>query len=401
MNTPSSSRRLAAGVSLIEALVALAVMAFGILGVVGMQSTLRSNADLSRQRSEAVRIAQEEIERLRNFAVLRASDAASGQFSFEEIVAAPSASAAASDANTTFLIQTLVPGGSASDPLADVRQVRVLVSWADRSTTTPNQQVELTTAIAAFPPEVSALHAMRTDRTPLQQPFGRHSAVPPAATNNGDGTSSFLPPGLTGVTWVFNNATGFITQICSPICVTGNRWLLSGIVAFAIGDEPGSSEAEVPSDPVVTGLTIGVLMSQPSAGTTVTCATQTVGTNRLSYFCAVPTTATAPRTWSGRIVFGGIPIADTLSVAAETSYKVCRYTPDERQITALADIPVDESLSSYNSRHPYSFWRVSGPQQNKNFLVISAGNGSTPFSCPDENTATLIESNTWPHAPIS
>ena len=50
------------GVSLIEALVALAVMAFGLLGVVGMQSTLRVNADVSRQRAEAVRMAQEKME---------------------------------------------------------------------------------------------------------------------------------------------------------------------------------------------------------------------------------------------------------------------------------------------------------------------------------------------------
>ena len=47
----NSTRWRATGVSLIEALVALAVMAFGILGVVGMQSNMRTGADISRQRS--------------------------------------------------------------------------------------------------------------------------------------------------------------------------------------------------------------------------------------------------------------------------------------------------------------------------------------------------------------
>ncbi len=56
------------GVSLIEALVALVVMTFGTLAVLGVQSTLRMNGDTARQRAEAVRIAQETIERRRSFA---------------------------------------------------------------------------------------------------------------------------------------------------------------------------------------------------------------------------------------------------------------------------------------------------------------------------------------------
>ncbi|MDP1533833.1 MAG: prepilin-type N-terminal cleavage/methylation domain-containing protein, partial [Rubrivivax sp.] len=42
------------GVSLIEAVVALAVLAFGMLGLVGVQATLRGNADIAKQRAEAV-----------------------------------------------------------------------------------------------------------------------------------------------------------------------------------------------------------------------------------------------------------------------------------------------------------------------------------------------------------
>ena len=53
------------GVTLIEALVALAVMSFGMLAVVGVQATLRVNGDVAKQRAEAVRIGQEAVERLR------------------------------------------------------------------------------------------------------------------------------------------------------------------------------------------------------------------------------------------------------------------------------------------------------------------------------------------------
>ena len=43
------------GVSLIEAIVAMAVMAFGMVAIVGLQGTLRQNSDIAKQRSEVER----------------------------------------------------------------------------------------------------------------------------------------------------------------------------------------------------------------------------------------------------------------------------------------------------------------------------------------------------------
>ena len=65
-------RRRIRGVSLVEALVALAVMSIGMLALVGVQSTMRLNSDLAKQRTEATRIASEEIERMRSFISLGA-----------------------------------------------------------------------------------------------------------------------------------------------------------------------------------------------------------------------------------------------------------------------------------------------------------------------------------------
>ena len=58
------------GVSLMEAVVAMAVMGFGMLGVAAMQSSLRQNADIARQRAEAVRLAQDVVERYRGYSVI-------------------------------------------------------------------------------------------------------------------------------------------------------------------------------------------------------------------------------------------------------------------------------------------------------------------------------------------
>ncbi len=400
LHSHHSTRRLAAGVSLIEALVALAVMAFGMLGVVGMQSTMRAGADISRQRSEAVRIAQEELERLRSYRVIRASDAASGQLAFEGIAAAAAASVAASNANTTFFLETLVPAAAASDAMAPVRQVRVIVRWADRSASAANQRVELTTAIAGLPAELSALHATRTDRTLLAQPYGRNAAIPRAAVDQGNGTSIFTPPGLTGVTWHFDNVSGRIA-LCESPCPF-NRQLLSGYVAFATGGAPTSAEAENPADPVVS-LSMEVVVTLPATPLPQACATESVGTDRLAYYCALPTNAA--RLWSGRVQFGTLSLSGTTADSTSTNYKVCRYTPHgiaDRNLVPSAESDFSgQTISEYNAQHPYGYYRVNGPLMNKNFLVISAGDNTTAYDCPDENTSTPLESNTWPHQPIS
>jgi Tfp pilus assembly protein PilV len=393
MTSHRSSRR-ARGVSLIEALVALAVMAFGMLGVVGMQTTLRSSADLSRQRAEAVRLAQEEIERVRNYSALRASDAAPGQLAFEEIDDVAAAAVAASATNTTFTRATEVAASSASEPWT--RHVRVSVGWVDRRD--QPQTVELSTVVSGFPLQMAALPGLRTDRGPLQQPLGRNPNIPRGAVDEGDGTSRFVPPGgPSDRSWIFNNTTGLITRICQPAttCTASNRWLLSGIVAFATGDEPTAAEAASPGDAAF-AMSIRVVLTLPAVPDEA-CTTELTST-RVNYFCAVPLTAALR--WSGRVAFSGFTRSSTVADNDPARYKVCRYTLDDRNWMGAAR-PTTETAEFYNNRHPYRYLLNTTPQLNKNFLVISAGDGTAAFGCPDEDTSTLIETNTWPHDPPS
>ena len=64
------AQRRVLGASLIEALVAMLVMALGLLAVTGIQSRLRQSGDAAKQRTEATRIAQAEMQRLRSYSVL-------------------------------------------------------------------------------------------------------------------------------------------------------------------------------------------------------------------------------------------------------------------------------------------------------------------------------------------
>src|SRR6478736_274233 len=66
----TSARPRPRGIGLIEALLALLAMAFGMVALVQLQSHMRRSADQARQRGEAMRLAQQHLEQLRDYALL-------------------------------------------------------------------------------------------------------------------------------------------------------------------------------------------------------------------------------------------------------------------------------------------------------------------------------------------
>ena len=393
-----NSRSLSRGVSLIEALVALAVMAFGLLGVVGMQATLRYNADISKQRSEAVRMAQQQVEDLRAFGTL----AGTAEWDYADIasVATATVPTPAGFANTTFNITTTVANPVATD--AQFKTVAVSVDWLDRRTDGSGtaQSVKLTTAIAAVAPALGATLGLPGDRAAPQRPRGRHPTIPPAAVDLGGGTSSFAPPGApSGTSWTFVNATGQITQVCTPTCTTLKGWLLSGYIVFATGAAPTPAEAESPSDakPLSHIVSVDVTAATtPAPASSPVCFAST-STLSVNYFCLVPTKP-SNSTWSGRSVLGifdistsATSIAGLLSDTASSNFKVCRYTPE-----------ASHTPTGGNAAHPLDYTDVGGSLINQNFLVITAGSGTAAFGCPGDDTGTpLVNGNTFAHQPIS
>jgi Tfp pilus assembly protein PilV len=380
------------GVSLIEALVALAVMAFGLLGVVGMQSTLRFNSDVSKQRSEAVRMAQEQVESLRSFNAL----AGTADFDYADIatVAAASVSVPTGFANTDFTILTTVTNPATDAP--QFKTVEVEVSWLDRRNTgTPNQSVKLLTTVAGVSPELGATLSLPGDRAAPARPRGLNPTTPPGAVASGfgDGRSLFSPPGAGTRTWVFNNVTGQIERVCSTTptdasytgCSTLAAQLLSGYISFSTLSTPS---ATAPTDTSVpSGHTVGVQMTattSPTPSTAPECFTQVVSSPfTVAYFCLVPTRALAPNTWSGRSEVTLINTSTSTSAIPGT-FKVCRYTPE-----------ATHTPTGGNAAHPLDYVAVSRALINQNFLVIGASH-----SCPADTTPPGL-GNTFPHQPSS
>ena len=418
-----SARKQQRGVSLIEALVALAVMAVGMVGLVGVQGTLRANSDVSRQRAEAVRLAHQAIEDQRSYSLLVTDTSNPAYLSYDQIAPITSEAIADPDAvngfiyNTTFTrkrtVNTLtssVPGGQ-----SESKSVGVTVSWKDRSD--QDQWVSLSSLITKVAPDLPATMSVPADGNPTRQPLGRNRGIPPLALDLRDGTSGLLPPGApAGVAWRFDNASALIT-LCTTTaastaalttanitCGSSYAVLLQGYVRYQVN--PSQTQANVdaaagnpisPRPAALTPLIVRVHQTLPNTLIGwVDCFMdyQTVSSPLAfytSYYCAMPVIFvpnTAPPTWSADAVslqdanvsppsspstVAGLPFAATLAEVDPAQYKVCRYW------------------------NPVNYNNISTPQVNRNYLVINAGDGTTPLACPPPTNVPP----TWPHYPTS
>ncbi len=355
------------GISIIEALVALAVMAFGMLSMVGVQVTLRLNSDVARQRAEATRIATQAVDTLRGFTRLATTP---GQPAWADIATALLSEVVAD--NTTYrLARTVRNGTDAGVAGLLVKVVEVKVSWQDR--TNAEQSVTLDTVIAGVDPAVVGLLTSPAQPSAMHQINGRHWSIPPEATSvSGDPLSSqFTPPGSTGVTWFFNNLTGALRISGADGDATAK--LISGLVNFDLSATP---DAVSPAGPALN------LSAAPNAlalvattvratGTTTKCYADAAGASaRLRYFCAV--IPVDDKGWGGRLNVG-------LSLTGPPAVTVCRYTPAANP-PLHADHP--EVYCSQTAADPDCVkTRVKGNLINQNFLVILTAN-----SCPPPTT---------------
>jgi Tfp pilus assembly protein PilV len=374
------------GISLIEALVAMAVMAFGMLGVVGMQATLRTNADLSKQRTEAMRIAQERMEDLRNFSVLTDPTATSKAFDTKATFAATTVTGYTT--NTSYTVSGTVTPTTPSTH----KTLAINVAWIDRTGATQN--VSLMSALANIAPEVSASMIVSAQGAGgTREPEGRRRGIPPQAKNFGDGTSGFRPPQAVGgtVAWVFNNATGIITSVCTTsavdsasLVIGGNTTgcdatqayqLISGYIRVATGaTAPTAASVANPTGTVPNTLQAEVNQTLPVGFAGLKSCFHEYAATYAAFYCAIPVTTPAPANWAGTLQIRPTTLptlSANLADAVAANRKVCRNRVDAT----------------------YATTQTNQPLANQNLTVISAGNGTVAFACPTPPT--------WNHQPAT
>ncbi|MBN8510799.1 MAG: hypothetical protein J0L57_19570 [Burkholderiales bacterium] len=358
--TPCAAAR---GTSLVEAVVALAVLAFGMLAVVAVQSTLRLNADIAKQRSEAVRIAQEAIEAARAFSAVESPGA--GQASYDAVTSAAAQTVVGYTTNTTYTLTRSVvttdnPPGKA---------IRVAVAWTDRNGEA--QGIELDSVVAGIDPRVSLLLGARPNGIPPRLPFGRSPRVPQEAVDIGGGRSAYQPSPSAAptVVWLFDNLSGAITSVCSfagtdvvtqlvpaTDCLDEPSYLVSGHVRYAFGVSPDAA------NPGGTETPIGMVAVATDAGSVngecLVAPVQSPPATSTAYSCRVRRGTSG---WTGTV--------ELTSPLPLDQFDVCRYVND----------------APGNAGHPPVYVNLDRSLSDQNFLVVDQD-----VPCP---------SGTQPHQP--
>lgn len=411
------------GVTLIEALVALLVMSFGMLALVGLMSNLRFGADLAKQRSEAMRLARAEIADARDYSeVTRSATTPAAARVYDEIIslAQPNPITPA-DSNTTYTVDRVVT------PLAtgiEGKLIRVAVSWTDRAGT--NQWVNLDTVIARVDPVFSAAVGFTPQGGALTPVAGRNPVIPEAAKQLDKNNSAFRPSSLGSTIWVFNNASGAIVGKCSipvgtpvsaltpaDVASCNNNTvglLLAGTVRFSNTNPANPALPEAMAIPLGIDFTSGSyeLPQLDANGKPIRNAQGVIQTDTYSasppkptgssapnfecfndgpasapssqpfvnYYCIIYQ-STPPLTWSGKVVLTGFSTGTNA-----TDYRVCRYSADYNE---SGDMYTTDKRLLDNTEHPAVYGRVSESLSRQNFLVVR-GDRSCP-TAPAVNPA--------------
>jgi Tfp pilus assembly protein PilV len=383
------------GVTLIEALVAMLITAIGMVALLGLQGKMRRSADFAKQRSEAVRLASEDLERLRAYSVLqRGVGAPAAVRGFDQIQPAVLTDLTDNINNARFtLVRRVTPMANGSGSQVDVE-----VSWEDRAGVL--QSLSLFTFISRVEPKLSAALSIAPDGDPNRRPGGRSSQIPLEAKDLGDGRSVLKPPNSGGIAWVFNNLSGRITKRCTgfaadtqtsaitvadvaTFCTNSSfAYLLSGQVRFSLLEPPS------PEAPRSAALPLDMLLTLSSAGhpnPAYECFDDAPSNavnaqlNGVRYYCAVFPNADPTPHWSGVLRLNGI-------VLGPHDYKVCRYSAD-----------YDGDGSIRNAEHPFEHREVAQSLGGQNFLVVLGSSACPAGQTADPEAGRFFNSATVDH----
>lgn len=216
------------GFSLVEPLAAMVIAGAGLLALAKFQANLMDAGSSGRQRVEAMRLAQEKLEELR-YVPYADDDMAAGSYNDTPDLA---------NINTSFARAWTVT--ETADP--GYKTVQVTVAWTDQKGVGRN--VVLAGIITDYSLENSGyvIHqrfsgvATGSGIGGLRTPFNRGITIPIPAVDNLDGTSSYAPPGTSGVSLRFDNETGKISAITdngvtTSLTGTDVGYLISGYIS--------------------------------------------------------------------------------------------------------------------------------------------------------------------------
>ena len=354
MNTPYD-RRIShqRGFTLVEALISLVVMAFGMLALSGMQVSLSRNADVAKQRTEAMRLAQARIEEMRSFTGI-----STGAVNWNGLDATANTS---TTTNTTYTVASTMSGVDADA----MRAVNVAVSWVDR--TGAPQAINIASVISQTDPRDPGFIGNPLPlNTPLRRPRNRNINIPIPALSLGNGTSAyqFSPTYVV----IFSDVNGSVVQICNPnqanatvaqilatTCDSFNGYIVAGYVntpLIALATYPtGINHSAVTRN---TAPTTGLYQNIACQFGQATDQNNGATINHYKYYlCVVP--LDTPFLWGGTIRLGGVPTTGQYIVCGYR-YTQTSVTANERNIQPYIDVNSSMDEQNYQVNTFASAW---------------------------------------------
>lgn len=397
------------GSSLVEALVALVILGFGLLAIGKFQITLAEAIGSGRDRIEATFLAQDEMDRLRSFDLL---DTPTGtpttSFGYDEVLTASSTVLSNSNYVAAFNRGVRVSANpvnltwSGTTVTPDLKLVLVDLSWTDKRGNT--RSLTLPSLIAKHDPSDAAwLIACQTDdsircgtKDVIKTPYNRSLRIPYPAKDLDGSKSVFAPPGSPTGRLIFDNDTGTIETICTDTgtdttisddvidditngtynsCTTVNGYLISGFIG---GESTGNrkhslSAAEIQS--------ISMSMTITTGDPSVTCYDSSLtntaldADNMISFACIVipldhDSSPLTSKIWSGTL---NIAIPNVAFQSGNNGLKVCRFSFDSNG---------DNTIS--NEEHPATYTQVKSSLENQNFIIIAGACNETAREVPHQ-----------------
>jgi Tfp pilus assembly protein PilV len=385
------------GVSLLEVLFSLLVLSAGVVGMGKLHRQLQGHADMARQRSEAVRLAHDEIEASRG---LGSTPPSSDSRTIADM--------AGQRFNTVFRLSREVDEANALLP-----STTVAITWQSRDGST--QQAVLVSALSTHDPVLSGALSLVPGLRDALGGSAVANALPPSAAHIDDKRSAFKPTASATIAFVVDDVTAQVVEQCTGVpaevasqdlrpehlkqCAEFKALLLSGTVRFSNAEPPDPVAAN--DTPLELALSVGLPgMLAPASPWCSAEAQKTViyraadgvhreavaldatpasrglaswqdsGERFVAYRCVVVAAGDPPR-WSGQSVL--VPVGWTIGTAP-TQRRVCRYVNDIDGSGAI----------DRNDEHPSVYRNVDQPLQQQNFLVTRGD-----LACPAGAAATI------------
>ena len=206
----NSIHRRQAGFAIIESLIALLIMGFGMFSLSCMQMALSRHADDARQRTEAVRMAQEKIEEFRAYTGIATTVLGPETVSATALNWNALTNGQDSVTRNAVYLRSWTLNGTPENPM---RAATVRVAWTDRANAA--QTVTLSTILSRTDPADSGLLGFALPPSSQRKhPKNRNPAIPIHALDLGNRLSA-LAFGRAGQYVLLDNRSAQVVQTCT------------------------------------------------------------------------------------------------------------------------------------------------------------------------------------------